>query len=94
MGVPLEEKVWMFGDNQSVYQSTLIPQSTLQKRWHALAYHRLRSDIATGIVNFIKIGTKQNASDILTKLMTYNDFWPHAKTMYFGMVKQSIVTSH
>ena len=42
MGVPIEEKAWMLGDNQSVITSSTIPFSLLSKRHNALAYHRVR----------------------------------------------------
>ena len=39
MGVPLDGKSYMFGDNQSVITSGTIPHSSLNKRHNALAYH-------------------------------------------------------
>jgi hypothetical protein len=47
MGVPLDGKAYMFGDNpQSVITSGTIPHSSLNKRHNALAYHRVREAIA------------------------------------------------
>jgi hypothetical protein len=46
LGVPLDGKSWMFGDNESVVKSSMIPQSNLMKRHNALAYHRICEAIA------------------------------------------------
>ena len=67
MGVPIEDKAWMLGDNKSVITSSTIPFSLLSKRHNALAYHRVRSAIAGGYLNFCYIPSKQNFADILTK---------------------------
>ena len=67
MGVPIEDKAWMLGDNRSVITSSTIPFSLLSKRHNALAYHRVRSAIAGGYLNFCYIPSKQNFADILTK---------------------------
>ena len=45
MGVPLDGPAWLFGDNESVVKSSIIPASTLNKRHNALSYHTVRSAI-------------------------------------------------
>ena len=67
MGVPIEEKAWMLGDNKSVIMSSTIPYSLLSKRHQFLAYHKVRSAIAGGYLNFCFIRSKQNTADMLTK---------------------------
>ena len=67
MGVPIEDKAWMLGDNRSVITSSTIPFSLLSKRHNALAYHRVRAAIAGKYLNFCYIPSKQNVADILTK---------------------------
>jgi hypothetical protein len=42
LGVPVNDKSYMFGDNQSVVTNSTIPHSSLNKRHNALAYHRVR----------------------------------------------------
>jgi len=41
LGVPIRERTYLFGDNQSVVTSSTIPHSLLAKRHNALSYHRI-----------------------------------------------------
>ena len=61
----------MFGDNQSVVTSASLPHSVLNKRHHALAFHKVRESIAAGILNFHWIDSKCNLADILSKHWDY-----------------------
>ena len=56
---------YMFGDNQSVLTNSTVPHSQLNKRHHALAYHRVREAIAAAVMKFFKIDSKKNPLDIL-----------------------------
>ena len=72
LGVPLgvvngSDASWMFGDNLSVVNSTVMPNGKLQKRSHLLNYHICRAAQASGIINFAHIDGKDNPADILTK---------------------------
>jgi hypothetical protein len=39
LGVPVNHKSYMFGDNQAVVMNSSIPHSSLNKRHNALSYH-------------------------------------------------------
>ena len=39
MGIPVISCSFLYGDNQSVLFNTCIPDSTLKKKNHAIAYH-------------------------------------------------------
>ena len=41
-GVPIEEATNVFCDNETVYKNTSLPESTLKKKHHSIAYHRCR----------------------------------------------------
>ena len=41
LGVPVVEKSYLFGDNQSVVTSSTVPHSSLNKQHNALLYHRV-----------------------------------------------------
>ena len=73
-GVPIDGASWLFGDNKSVITSSTIPHSTLDKRWNALSYHRVREAIAAGIIIFEHIDGKSNPSDVLTKFLHWAEF--------------------
>ena len=81
MGVPVEEKAFLLGDNQSVITSSTIPHSLLSKRHNALAYHRVRSAIAGGFLRFSFIKCKQNTADILTKYLNDRELWDQVKVL-------------
>ncbi len=70
-GVPLDGPAWLFGDNKSVVTQSTLPHSTLQKRWNALSYHRVREAVAGGWLRFEHIPGTNNPSDILTKPLPY-----------------------
>jgi hypothetical protein len=48
-GVPVRDKTYMFGDNQSVVTSLTLPHSVLKKSHNLLSYHRVHEAIAAGI---------------------------------------------
>jgi hypothetical protein len=68
-GVPLNEATNVFCDNEAVYKNTTLPESTLKKKHHSIAYHRCREAVAAGTVRVAKEGTKTNLSDLFTKLL-------------------------
>jgi hypothetical protein len=83
MGVPLDGKAYIFGDNQSVITSGTIPHSSLNKRHNALAYHRVREAIASDVIWFFHISGKINPADVLTKFLGHVTFWPLIKPFLF-----------
>ena len=68
-GVPIEEATNVFCDNKAVYKNTSLPESTLKKKDHSIAYHRCREAVAAGTVRVAKEGTRTNLSDLFTKLL-------------------------
>jgi len=75
MGIPLDGPAWLFGDNNSVITSSTIPSSMLNKRHNALAYHRVRSAMAAGVMFFCHIPSQENVADVLTKFLPLAKFW-------------------
>ena len=45
-GIPVIGCSFLYGDNQSVLCNTCIPDSTLKKKNHAIAYHFVREVVA------------------------------------------------
>ena len=68
-GVPIDGATNVFCDNEAVYKNTSLPESTLKKKHHAIAYHRCREAVAAETVRVAKEGTKTNLSDLFTKLL-------------------------
>jgi protein involved in ribonucleotide reduction len=83
LGVPVKEKTYMFGDNQSVITSSTIPQSALNKRHNALSYHRVREAIAAGIMRFVHIMGSTNTADVLSKHCGYPQLMPLVRPILF-----------
>jgi hypothetical protein len=68
-GVPIEGPTNVFCDNEAVYKNTSLPESTLKKKHHSIAYHRCRKAVAAQTMRVAKEGTKTNLSDLFTKVL-------------------------
>ena len=69
MGISCEEPTYIYGDNQSVLSNTTIPESTLKKKSHSIAYHFVREGVARDEWRTTYINTHDNASDLMTKCL-------------------------
>jgi hypothetical protein len=83
LGVPLDGPAWLFGDNRSVVTSSTLPHSTLNKRWNALSYHRVREAIAAGIIRYEFCAGNQNSADPLTKSLPHSVARAHFDPLLF-----------
>ena len=83
LGVPIREKNIMFGDNESVINSSMQVHAKLHKRHTMLSFHRVREAIASGIVNFYHIPGSSNPADILSKHWGHSQIWPMLKPLLF-----------
>jgi hypothetical protein len=82
LGVPVKESI-MFGDNESVVNSSSIPAGKLHKRHIALSWHRVRESIAAKILCFIHIPGAINPSDMLSKHWGYQQTWAQLQALLF-----------
>ena len=69
-GVPIDGPTSVFCDNEAVYKNTVLPESTLNKKHHSIAYHRCREAVASNTIQVAKEGTLSNLADLFTKIMT------------------------
>jgi len=83
LGVPINGRTMVFGDNESVINSAAIPHSRMHKRWVALSYHRVRWAVAAGIINIHHVPSKENAADILSKHWDLPSVWEMMKPLLF-----------
>ena len=83
MGVPLNNTVYMFGDNQSVVTSATKPHAKLHKCHTALSFHRVREAIASKMLNFTFIPGISNPADILSKHWSNNKVWSVLQPLLF-----------
>ena len=83
LGVPVRDTSYMFGDNESVVNSSTQIHAKLHKRHTMLSFHRVREAIASGMVNFIFINGDINPADILSKHWGYSQIWTQLKALLF-----------
>jgi hypothetical protein len=82
LGVPVRES-FMFGDNESVVNSSNIPAGKLHKRHIALSWHRVRESIAAKTLRFIHIPGAINPADMLSKHWGYQQTWTQLQALLF-----------
>ena len=83
LGVPIREKCYMFGDNESVVNSASIPHAKLHKRHVYLSFHRVREAIAAGIMTYRYLKGEDNPADILSKHWGYQQVWKLLQPILF-----------
>jgi hypothetical protein len=76
----------MFGDNESVVNSSMRLDAKLHKRHNALSFHRVREAIAAGYIQYFHVPGKSNLQPFLfwkgdTATIEENDtMMPHKET--------------
>jgi len=83
LGVPIRKKSYMFGDNESVVDSSTIPHAKLHKRHTILSFHRVREAIASGMIAFYYLPGQINPADILSKHWGYTQIWSMLQPLLF-----------
>jgi hypothetical protein len=68
-GVPIDGPTNGFCDNEGVVKNVTRPESTLQKKHNALAYHKVRESCAAQVVRICHEPGKTNLADLLTKFL-------------------------
>ena len=67
MGIPVEGPSYIFGDNKSFLANSSVPDSMLQKKSNAIAYHFVREGCCCDEWLVTYINTLENIADLLTK---------------------------
>ena len=67
MGIPVEECVYIYGDNQSVLVNSGSPHSQLKKKSKSVAFHHVRRGSALDEWRITYINTHDNIADLMTK---------------------------
>jgi Reverse transcriptase (RNA-dependent DNA polymerase) len=83
LGVPIRDKSYMFGDNQSVVNSSMQVFAKLHKRHTMLSFHRVREAIAAGLIDFNFIPGSINPADLLSKHWSYTQIWTQLRSVLF-----------
>ena len=67
LGFPINRVSYMFGDNDTMINSSSFPYARLHKRHNILTFHFIRSMIAKGFIALHNIWGENNIADDLTK---------------------------
>jgi len=73
----------MFGDNESVVNSSSIPHAKLHKRHTALSFHCAHEVVASKYVGFYFLPGANNPADILSKHWSYGTNWHLLQCLLF-----------
>jgi hypothetical protein len=83
LGVPLRERSYMFGDNESVVNSSMTPTGKLHKCHVLLSWHRVREAIASGMIFYFHLPGAINPADMLSKHWGYQQTWMMLQALLF-----------
>ena len=67
LGVRVKGPTILYGSNQGMVQSSTLIDLECKKTHIAISYYKLQEYVAARIVNPVKVGTKMNLTDFLTK---------------------------
>ena len=83
LGVPIEGPSIIFGDNESVVNSSSRVDGKLHKRHNMLSYHKVRESVARKFIKYYHIPGNINPADILSKHWGHTDIWNTLRTILF-----------
>jgi hypothetical protein len=69
MGIPIDNAMSIYCNNEAVVKSTTAPESTLKKKHNAICYHRSCEAQAAGHIRVGKILGTNNRADAFTKVI-------------------------
>ena len=78
MGVQVTKAATVLCDNKGMVINSTVPESTMNKKTIALAYHYVREHQANNVVNICFIPSWENYADAFTKALCsgeFNDFF-------------------
>ena len=75
MDIPCISPTFIFVDNQSVLANTTVPDSTLKKKSHIIAYHFVQKVADYNELRTAYVNTYLNPSDIPTKTLPSGEKW-------------------
>ena len=73
----------MFGDNNSIVNSSNDLYAKLHKRHNILSFHQVRESIASKYVEFVFLSGKENPADILSKHWAHSKVYPLLRPLLF-----------
>jgi hypothetical protein len=83
LGIPIQDKHYVFGDNKTVVDSLTIPHAKLHKHHNALSFHHVREAIAAKFIAMHHHDGIFNPADILSKHWAYPQVWHNLEPLLF-----------
>lgn len=83
LGAPIQERSYMFGDNESAVNSSTTPHVKLHKRHTALSFHPMQVAVVSKYVGFYFLPGASNPADILSKHWSYGTNWHLLQCLLF-----------
>jgi hypothetical protein len=83
LGVHVKGATYMFGDNQTVFNSCSMLKARLHKRHVIISFHWIREAVAAKVLHFIHMSGANNPADVLSKLWGYGSVRTCLKAMLF-----------
>jgi hypothetical protein len=66
LGIPIQEKSYVFGDNKTIINASSTPHAKLHKRHNALSFHHVREAVTSKcVLTIFHLLGKYNPADIL-----------------------------
>ena len=73
MGIPVEARTCIYGDNQSVLANATMPDSTLKKKSQSISYHFVSDGAARNEWRTLYVNTHDNEADLLTEQLPHGE---------------------
>ncbi len=83
LGVPIREKSYVFGDNESMINGGSVPDAKLHKRHVALSWHRVREALSSGAYLLYHIDGRLNPADVLSKHWGYQQVYRLLRPLFY-----------
>jgi hypothetical protein len=84
LGIPIQEKSYIFGDNKTIINALSTPHAKLHKRHNALSFHRVQEAVASKYVTIFHLPGEYNPADILSKHWAYASVWQTMNALLFA----------
>ena len=69
-GVAIDGPASVMCDNKSVFTNATIPTSQLGKKHNAICYHKVRENVAAGVIRVGWVKSTSNLADVFTKVLS------------------------
>ena len=89
--VPFRGRIYMFGDDEYVVNSSVVPHAKLLKQLNTLSFHHVHEAITSGVFVFTYIASEHNPADILSEHWRYATIWNMLKAIIF--TKEDTITT-